>query len=1069
MRNTSGWRGRLLAAARKAGVRAADHVLIDAELGLYLLSKVDAYAPCSSLWAYLSGYRFVPGGAPESDHLCAVARHYLGSYRAKRRWEQLLSEYAKLPEVERLYTVTDRAAPATPRLAQLSVWRERVEAYDRLLTSAPGYKRYQWKAAPAGDYVVEDRTGTLHDVKITAEDLAHLAQLAPVPFPPPERRPPKQISWAELLAAAQHLDEACPPAERQGPNLCTLLGRMRYVESDGLTFHPTEAITVEGTRHIVGRVGAGKTTLMRVLGGWAHVTGHRVALVVGDVATAVEMATWFRRRGVRAVPILGYYRRGRHVAQLHRVEQVNGLKPIEARHDGYAWATSVCPLMADPVPSGDEPCRQALQTPDRKERFDCPFPAVCPVYAGARELMEASVWITTPQALVYHQVLPAVLPERVRLAELVYRCCDQVVVDECDRVQAQLDTLFGPDEVLVGSPDSLLDRLSLQLPPQVVSRPYLMAISVVKDWLNALDVARNAARTLIHRLSRLKRPSHWLREEEFFTAWTLLMRVARRCAGLSERADDAAVDDAAAIQHEERLIEEFTRLLQDPLGRAGHELGRLALRLADLDDEADHRRVEEWVRNACRPGMQPEEVADIAQLLCTALVMLVLENALQELVSNWDTVAAELDLEGEKSAVFRDFAADYRPVLMEPPTGALFGFQYSRDADEETGVLKVLRLTESGRDLLLRFPYLFEALDGVRGPNVLLTSGTSWAPASNRFHLQLPVHGILQPVNVNEPTIECAFTPQYDGDRPIAVSGKWGDERHDALRQMTRRLIEHGSQGQSLLERERVIWQEKQQNRGVLLVVGSYAEADTVYETIRLCRPDLADKAEKLVRDADSGFAGEGERPRGMVAAFARSGKWLLIAPLQAIERGHNIVDEDGGAYIGTACFVVRPMPRVDDLSRVAAGLNRWGVEQMARRLESGAISQAEALGQLRRNAIAELFRLLRSVRPYAQLDERDREELLWTQAVMIWQTIGRLVRGGSDARVLFVDAAFAPGSADSRRRADTPATSFLHGLRAVLTAAVSGEGEERRWDRYVTEALYMPLIRALTRIGGLA
>lgn len=325
------------------------------------------------------------------------------------------------------------------------------------------------------------------------------------------------------------------------------------------------------------------------------------------------------------------------------------------------------------------------------------------------------------------------------------------------------------------------------------------------------------------------------------------------------------------------------------------------------------------------------------------------------------------------------------------------------------------------------------------------------------------MHGILQPVNVPEPEVQLNFLPQFDGKRPIRVSGQRDERREQALRQMTRRLIQPGMAGLSLLEREyQEIWKGK---RGVLLVVGSYDEARLMFETIRNSRPDLRDAVEVMVRDSGVSAGEEGERPRGMVPAFARSGAWLLIAPLQAIERGHNIVGEDGSAYIGTACFLVRPMPRVDDLSRVTAGINRWAIDRMAQQSEMDVASQAEALGRFRRDAIAELFRLLRSSRPYAQLDQRDRSELLWTQTVMIWQTIRRLVRGGSPARVFFVDAAFAPGTAGASPVEDKPETSFLHGLQAILAEAKEAG---HIVERTVAAALYQPMIDALTRVGGL-
>ena len=52
-----------------------------------------------------------------------------------------------------------------------------------------------------------------------------------------------------------------------------------------------------------------------------------------------------------------------------------------------------------------------------------------------------------------------------------------------------------------------------------------------------------------------------------------------------------------------------------------------------------------------------------------------------------------------------------------------------------------------------------------------------------------------------------------------------------------------------------------------------------------------------------------------------------------------------------------------------------------------------------------------------------------WDQLVVMWQVIGRLVRGGVPARVVFVDAAFAPSEA-GLTGADTADTSLLLSMR---------------------------------------
>ena len=57
------------------------------------------------------------------------------------------------------------------------------------------------------------------------------------------------------------------------------------------------------------------------------------------------------------------------------------------------------------------------------------------------------------------------------------------------------------------------------------------------------------------------------------------------------------------------------------------------------------------------------------------------------------------------------------------------------------------------------------------------------------------------------------------------------------------------------------------------------------------------------------GGAGEARLRRGDVASFAATDSEILVAPLLAVERGHNIVVPGGKAAIGTVYFLARPAP----------------------------------------------------------------------------------------------------------------------------------------------------------------
>ncbi len=94
-----------------------------------------------------------------------------------------------------------------------------------------------------------------------------------------------------------------------------------------------------------------------------------------------------------------------------------------------------------------------------------------------------------------------------------------------------------------------------------------------------------------------------------------------------------------------------------------------------------------------------------------------------------------------------------------------------------------------------------------------------------------------------------------------------------------------------------------------------------------------------------------------------------------------------------------------------------------------------------------------------------DRTALLWTQLVLVWQCIGRLLRGGVGARVHFIDAKWAEVTSGLTRGAkDTERTSMLLGFRRILREALSDSDPARR---AVAEALYGPFAAALENLEG--
>jgi hypothetical protein len=206
---------------------------------------------------------------------------------------------------------------------------------------------------------------------------------------------------------------------------------------------------------------------------------------------------------------------------------------------------------------------------------------------------------------------------------------------------------------------------------------------------------------------------------------------------------------------------------------------------------------------------------------------------------------------------------------------------------------------------------------------------------------------------------------------------------------------------------------------------------------------------------------------RGDVAAFTGE---ILVGPLLAVERGHNIVLAGGKAAIGTVYFLARPHPRPDNMALAVYALNDWVVRYVR---DGGFAQHVRATGipneagrEFRRLATRRWQRYLTRRLAWSSLKPEEKVAFTWDQLVVMWQVIGRLVRGGVPARVVFVDAAFFPREA-GLIAADTPDTSLLLSMRNVLDPYFAGAPEETRpADRSLVRFLYGPLYQALSGLS---
>lgn len=1064
MRNLVSWKRELVRDLRSSTDIPSS--LCDVELGLTLAAEI---CPCESpdvVPALLSG-NVIPGLDPKAlptNQQAMIARaRILLRVQGQTRWTELLQWYRSQSEIVRLFDV-EPGEPAKHKSS--SVRPDRREIYLETLKFPPPFENFRKETAVAGTYYFylrddhESGPYEWHSVTFAEEDIGGFPCSTPRPLSSPrtDRRSLK-VSWEDLKGTAAWMDH-----QGHGTNWSHRFDRMDLVDVKD------RGLKLTGLYHLVGMVGAGKSTLMDVLTVWAARSGLRTMLVVGDNVEATTRVETFRGLGLNSVPLMGLGGRKRRREQLERVanESDKGWKDPRLK-----WVSPVCPLLGfgssdlTDIPPGSEPCESLHEERERNSnQRTCPLMHACPVHLSRSTMMDAEIWVGTPQSLVLTRAPEQVVEENVRLLEVIYRECDLVIVDEADRVQSQLDEMFAPSVTLVGTQGNglieALDRSAVVPPGGSLGRT--MASSDVFEWKGAQSMSSHAVSLLLLMCSNNKDLRDWIAQRSYFTAYGLAEQLHRELSG-----------EMGGGQAMPEMVNKF---LQDP--DTDSCLGNLAAAVLPPRSEGiKQARVNDtlrWLRDTYpseEVNKQDEELLSLKiQSIAAAAV---LDNRLKRVYDHWEVGDGAYSLGDGADTPFHHSPRDYQGLLPVPPMGVLFGFRYRSD-DDGNPQMDMFRCAGVGRWLLTNLHDIFRDVDSACGPHVLLLSGSSWAPGSSGYHVHAPVDNILTPPSADvaaiaESTAFFDYALDPKSFEPIAVSGSGGARRERNLLALLTFLTDRQS-GASQLERELDLL-EREDGGGncILLVTGSYEETQQAFRFlnarlnygIRYLVPDSSPDDER------SSWSSSQLR-RGLVKRFADGDERVLIAPLMAIERGHNIVEEDGSARIGSVYFLVRPMPVPHEFSLAVRDMNHWAMSRWTERVPG---VESDSVGRRWNEYRADAYRawhaILRDPGRYRSATPERRRNIAWTQLVALWQTAGRGVRGGSSVRVHFCDAAFAPNSARGER--DNQETSLLVAMRKELDRYLNNDRQaDGPVDREleVCRALYEPWAAMLSNIANL-
>lgn len=1112
------------------------------EIGLHLQQKLMPGSPAAHAWVLFSGYPFAAAWGvpmpPDGENLLRVGRYSMWTLRRRRTWREALERYQRFDRLLRGFDVPDPDRTAVRR--EGSVADRRWRDYDNLLHLAPPLAGERPKVAGPGPHAFPvSRTLAVVDLlsvpptPLVAHDVDKL---------PPGNGEPLAFSLAELEATAADMDTK--QYRSWADRLSTLVLATKGVDG----FERSGTFSVDRIQHLLGIVGAGKSTLRDIIA--VHLAtkcAKRVTIVVGDVAEVLRLVELYNvYTDGAAAPVLGAVGRERHAQRLHRRLAGRGEHRLLAHHDpAFAYLGTSCTMNIlhrgtsgqKVLGFGEAPCSRlrppavgSRRPPDeygaprwQKQTVSCPYWSACPRHHASRELVQADIWVATPAGLVDASVPRPQNGERIRYLELACRRSDLVIVDEADRVQMQLDQTFAPAVLLAGGDENgFIDELSgHKIRELSVGGRIQLSDREVETFSAALNTATAATDRLFAMLVADHDLRAWVRIG-YFSAWTLQLgllderypltedmgendpeRAARESlGGKLDAFRDNPFGDRSRVTEED--FTELTGLLNELLHTSSPENTRRRL-LAVMDDVFDlapfmaakregyPRELVEWQRQrelrrkrGRRPGKEPppprtpdDWQAKLADRFEFTLLLCALEPRLALINAMWPRVEGALNL-GYNSMYRRP--VDYGPIVPEAPMGNVLGFQFRVEGQDEGGVrsgeLTFFRCSGVGRELLRAMPDL-ATVDGRPGAHVLLMSGSSWAGASSRYHIPVPVGVIIEPPpGVTERIAqesEMRFEFIDDGDGALRLSGTDQEYRPEKLRRIAVRLGASADEAEDggPLERELLALPDGRDQ--ILLLVGSYEEARVVADTLHNLNSRWKDRVLRLVSDDedidDGDYEDGGHRARvlrrGDVEHLKDCRADILVAPLLAVERGHNILNDEAEAAIGTVYFLARPNPRPDDLSLAVNAINDW----IVRAVDSGEFDAWVRSGttvddgaeEVRRRARRRWYQVLQRSMAWSRLGD-DRAQVTWDMLVLIWQVIGRLVRGGVPARVVFVDSAFVPNQTATPSRPDTEESSLLHSILHVLRPYFTDTDEVSEHDRFITRALYEPLWRTLNR-----
>lgn len=972
------------------------------EIRLCIIKKLNL--DWESGWAVFTKYFSQLENAPVDRRMLQriyKSRKQIHGFSTKNCWEKSAAEYRRIRSDNRLYCLEEDGTIALNR--ECKYCKEREKYYFAFLDNIPTeYKEPVKEREINKIQYSKDKDIKLMDIKNKINGKIDENYQLPGYCEKKEYELKENKDWKAIL---DEMGEKNPERYRNRDEINLKILKNNILKSSKVT-------------HIVGSLGSGKSTFKEALIYDAIKTkGMKITAIEEGIPKVLDLVMAMKKCGINAVPYIGnsseyryyekYFKKNQSINEIIKSQEVEFLSGI--------CMVKACAADEDLI---DYPCNKLKNEKD--EKIVCPYTGECGHLSKYRQLKEAELIVTTPQAAIKSSVVKAVDPFGRSLYELLFDISDMIIVDEADCIQRIFD-------------EELMTTYKVNRGEKCILKQFGGLLSSHPD-ANSSD----------NRIYSFNQNYHRIQEYV-----GLMERVLRKNKKIITRyqgkgliptllRDDVLRGCEFALENDKNRFEEALReyvAISDTFTvKRDYLKGDLKLEFDILRDihliseETPENEISKIVDDILKrykinyKKSTPKNIEEQKQKLILLLLIVQFDAMFKKLCDEYSKVYLKLTGDYKLIEGYARLNNKLLQFVTEAPLGTIF--EYKLLFDEEKLDIEIDRYEGVGRKLLLDWSNAKEGL-GLKGPALLCLSGTSLAPKSAHYNIDKELDAVL--IGKTEGKITMDFLPVIKDKKYIHVSGCSSTKyRSENLKSLVDGIENEINYCLSLPD-----------HRKVMIVCGNYREAEEVccklknngFKAAYVCEDD---------RIEDSMPYSVSKKDIENIPTICENPD-VLVVSLKVISRGYNILDDQKNSYFGTMFFMTRPYMIPGDYKNYIQMLH-YKLDDYIKDAVYKKTKFNDRVNEFRKRCFAE-FREICNMTTWKSLTSEQRDIMTWFILILMKQAIGRMQRNGNDCFVYLCDGAFCDAYGNEEEY--TSVNSTIHAMENLLSGIINDEATE--------------------------